>query len=1097
MNTLTGEAGLKLGPILLETLLKHYFERLGQRDNGNGHGGVVQLRKDELLYDEAFQIIKTFMDASTRHTVEELQHFSNARTPTPPWVHMIRLLVPMSCCDDAAGLLIKALGGDEVCKRVVGGTKWWQVRGIRGVDAEWITAKKDWQEAKRKEKERRNNGSKDVPPPAPPEGDADNSYRPDMDDMRCVLYFHGGGYYFGSVDQERYAIQRFARKINGRVLAINYRLAPQYPFPCAIQDALAAYLFLIRPPEGASHQPVKPEHIVVAGDSAGGGLTLALLQVIRDAELPAPAGGVPISPWCDLTHSFPSIHLNTTTDIIPQYGLSMHKPSTLWPPPSEELTDKVHTSLRERIKQMSWREADGRAPQRPHLSAIRRSHKSSVQPDGAKDSSMLSTTGGRQSGILPNPDQPEPLDVGATAPLPTPTAASSYQTQTLGSSTGSSANSQTIRLTTKTGEELKISEQIQLYTRNELLTHPLVSSALSYLGGLPPLLFIISDKEVLRDEGIYVAHKAAHPEKYPVKDEQREMYPALKGIEERYGPTKVHLQVYDDSAHVLPILFSFTTPAKFCYRSVASFCRHVTGMMPRSFDPPPSAPPQTSSFASQFLVAPGLLNRRTSYRSTSSAPGNTLAVPVQTNNEGPSSTTNGGDQSRVGIKRTMSATVTRATSSLLRRSTVGSATPSAEQGRDRPPMPPMHISEETKGMSPPAPTSPPVTNTISPAQESTAKDVSGSDQATEQTLILDDEPIISTPLVLTPQQSPRISSQGASNLSTASQRSPPLTPDSKPSTPKKGTSNSSDVAGPRFELPGSPKTPKDARLAGDSSIYVSAEDIPWDGGMIRERVSTQGVIRPLESEDKLPATTVAPELIGVVSELAVRRYLEGHDKFQRKFQNQYKQIEKQRIRNIKRAKEETERSLPQLQEALFREEDDPQDKRAASAKAKGKRIADALRTTTGSGSWTWAWALDEEHPPPSSIAARRDTQEARTLARVADHSEEGGLSGNTLWSMITTFLTAGPGNMSGLQASADVAKEGQETRSAVEQMMEQAKHGEGNHDTVREKTKRPSTAGAGTATESNTNRMGRRKSLSVALSKLLPARAKSADTRRT
>lgn len=72
-------------------------------------------------------------------------------------------------------------------------------------------------------------------------------------------------------------------------------------------------LFLIRPPPGAEHQAIKPEHIVIGGDSAGGGLSLALLQVIRDTGLPLPAGGLLISPWCDLTHSFPSIHTNTAT----------------------------------------------------------------------------------------------------------------------------------------------------------------------------------------------------------------------------------------------------------------------------------------------------------------------------------------------------------------------------------------------------------------------------------------------------------------------------------------------------------------------------------------------------------------------------------------------------------------------------------------------------------------------------------------------------------------------------------------------------------------------------------------------------------------
>lgn len=72
-------------------------------------------------------------------------------------------------------------------------------------------------------------------------------------------------------------------------------------------------LFLIRPPPGSAHRPVNPLHIVVAGDSAGGGISLALLQIIRDSGLPMPAGGVLISPWCDLTHSFPSVHTNTAT----------------------------------------------------------------------------------------------------------------------------------------------------------------------------------------------------------------------------------------------------------------------------------------------------------------------------------------------------------------------------------------------------------------------------------------------------------------------------------------------------------------------------------------------------------------------------------------------------------------------------------------------------------------------------------------------------------------------------------------------------------------------------------------------------------------
>jgi acetyl esterase/lipase len=77
-------------------------------------------------------------------------------------------------------------------------------------------------------------------------------------------------------------------------------------------DAFAD-LFLIRPPPDSVHQAVNPAHILISGDSAGGGLALALLQVIRDSGLPPPAGGILVSPWCDLSHSFPSIHVNTKT----------------------------------------------------------------------------------------------------------------------------------------------------------------------------------------------------------------------------------------------------------------------------------------------------------------------------------------------------------------------------------------------------------------------------------------------------------------------------------------------------------------------------------------------------------------------------------------------------------------------------------------------------------------------------------------------------------------------------------------------------------------------------------------------------------------
>lgn len=112
----------------------------------------------------------------------------------------------------------------------------------------------------------------------------------------------------------RYQVQRHARKLGARAFSPSFRLAPQYPFPCSLQDALAAYLYLIDPPDSAkidgTDDPPKAIHahnIVLYGDSSGGALALSLLVVLRDAGLPMPAGCVLMSPWVDLTHSFPSV----------------------------------------------------------------------------------------------------------------------------------------------------------------------------------------------------------------------------------------------------------------------------------------------------------------------------------------------------------------------------------------------------------------------------------------------------------------------------------------------------------------------------------------------------------------------------------------------------------------------------------------------------------------------------------------------------------------------------------------------------------------------------------------------------------------------
>lgn len=118
---------------------------------------------------------------------------------------------------------------------------------------------------------------------------------------------------------------------------------------------------------------------------------------------------------------------------------------------------------------------------------------------------------------------------------------------------------------------VEIKDQIQMYTANHLLTHPLVSPALQpTLGGLPPLLIQTGGGELLRDEQIYIAHKAAQPLAYIPPPSNNQTAETIQSQAAKYRPTNVQLQVWDDLCHVCPTL-SFTRPAKHMYRSIAQF----------------------------------------------------------------------------------------------------------------------------------------------------------------------------------------------------------------------------------------------------------------------------------------------------------------------------------------------------------------------------------------------------------------------------------------------------------------------------------------------------------------------------------------------
>jgi epsilon-lactone hydrolase len=135
-------------------------------------------------------------------------------------------------------------------------------------------------------------------------------FRPDgCDESRVILYLHGGGYSFGSIDSHRDPVSRLCRAAGARGLVIDYRLAPEHPFPAQLEDALAAYRWMLE-------SGVDPARVVVAGESAGGGLTLSLLLSLRDASLPLPAAAVCASPWTDLEMRGRSMVDNARYDYI-------------------------------------------------------------------------------------------------------------------------------------------------------------------------------------------------------------------------------------------------------------------------------------------------------------------------------------------------------------------------------------------------------------------------------------------------------------------------------------------------------------------------------------------------------------------------------------------------------------------------------------------------------------------------------------------------------------------------------------------------------------------------------------------------------------
>ena len=162
----------------------------------------------------------------------------------------------------------------------------------------------------------------------------------ESDRARVLLYLHGGGYSVGSVDSHRDFVGRLCRATGLTALSVDYRLAPEHPFPAQLDDARAAYRWLLA-------SGIAPERVVIAGESAGGGLTLSLLTWLRDHQEPLPSGAALISPWLDLEANSPSTRSNAPYDylsvaVLRSYAARFVSPRDLRNP----LAAPIHADLR-------------------------------------------------------------------------------------------------------------------------------------------------------------------------------------------------------------------------------------------------------------------------------------------------------------------------------------------------------------------------------------------------------------------------------------------------------------------------------------------------------------------------------------------------------------------------------------------------------------------------------------------------------------------------------------------------------------------------------------------------------------------------------
>lgn len=297
--------------------------------------------KWDLRTELTIKITREIVSGPDPSSITKQQQYSLRDPGVKGRMWISRVTMPAPAEDDIRQTLFEAI--DDLKE----GQETYTQPDLASVEAEWSGYRPDV--------------AKDAPEPSIPESEKYANLTKEATSSVVVLYFHGGAYYLLDPASHRVSTTKLARLTSGRVLSIRYRLSPQHAFPAALLDALVSYLSLLYPPPGSFHDPTPASSIVFAGDSAGGNLSLALLQFLlhlhrtspagrtptvtfhgKQVELLLPAGAATNSPWMDLTRCLPSLETNAQYDYLPPPSMSAKTrfpPCPLWPtnPPRADL----------------------------------------------------------------------------------------------------------------------------------------------------------------------------------------------------------------------------------------------------------------------------------------------------------------------------------------------------------------------------------------------------------------------------------------------------------------------------------------------------------------------------------------------------------------------------------------------------------------------------------------------------------------------------------------------------------------------------------------------------------------------------------------